>query len=163
MPEAAPVVVPVILSGGAGTRLWPVSREGHPKPFMKLPDGRTLLGHTVQRAARAGTAGRILLVTNRDYYFVSKDEVARNLPAGGTTASYLLEPVGRNTGPAAAIAGHVPTRRFPPTSDVGHARASFPQAATGPPLRRSGMVRRRRVWGRSGHRWGVGRGEKTDP
>ena len=43
--------IPVILSGGAGTRLWPVSREGHPKPFMKLPDGQSLLQKTYQRAA----------------------------------------------------------------------------------------------------------------
>jgi mannose-1-phosphate guanylyltransferase len=99
-----PVIIPVILSGGAGTRLWPVSREGHPKPFMKLPDGQTLLDKTVQRAVRAGTSGRLLLVTNRDYYFVSKDEVGRSLSHGdcATQVSYLLEPVGRNT--AAAIA-----------------------------------------------------------
>ena len=40
------MLIPVILSGGAGTRLWPVSREGHPKPFMKLPDGESLLMKT---------------------------------------------------------------------------------------------------------------------
>ena len=100
--ETAPLVVPVILSGGAGTRLWPVSREGHPKPFMKLPDGQTLLGKTVQRAARTSTSKRMLLVTNRDYYFISKDEVSRTLGASSPiNAGFLLEPVGRNT--AAAI------------------------------------------------------------
>lgn len=103
----APLVVPVILSGGAGTRLWPVSREGHPKPFMKLPDGHTLLGRTVQRAAKAATAKKILLVTNRDYYFISKDEVGRTLgTASGIGAGYLLEPVGRNTAAAIAAAAH---------------------------------------------------------
>lgn len=103
----APQVVPVILSGGAGTRLWPVSREGHPKPFMKLPDGHTLLGRTVQRAARTATARKILLVTNRDYYFISKDEVGRTLgTASGLGAGYLLEPVGRNTAAAIAAAAH---------------------------------------------------------
>lgn len=40
------MLIPVVLSGGAGTRLWPVSREGQPKPFMRLPDGQTLLGKT---------------------------------------------------------------------------------------------------------------------
>jgi len=105
-PVAGPIV-PVILSGGAGTRLWPVSREGHPKPFMKLPDGQTLLGKTVQRAARAATARKLLLVTNRDYYFISKDEVARTLgPDTTTSAGYLLEPVGRNTAAAIAAAAH---------------------------------------------------------
>jgi mannose-1-phosphate guanylyltransferase len=103
---AAPIV-PVILSGGAGTRLWPVSREGHPKPFMKLPDGHTLLGKTVQRAAKAASARKLLLVTNRDYYFISKDEVARTLgPDATTSAGYLLEPVGRNTAAAIAAAAH---------------------------------------------------------
>jgi len=100
-------IVPVILSGGAGTRLWPVSREGHPKPFMKLPDGQTLLGKTVQRAMTAASARRMLLVTNRDYYFISKDEVARTLDATAQKATgYLLEPVGRNTAAAIAAAAH---------------------------------------------------------
>jgi len=100
-------IVPVILSGGAGTRLWPVSREGHPKPFMKLPDGQTLLGKTVQRALTAASARRMLLVTNRDYYFISKDEVARTLDATAQKSTgYLLEPVGRNTAAAIAAAAH---------------------------------------------------------
>lgn len=100
-------IVPVILSGGAGTRLWPVSREGHPKPFMKLPDGQTLLGKTVQRALAAASARRMLLVTNRDYYFISKDEVARTLDAAAQKSTgYLLEPVGRNTAAAIAAAAH---------------------------------------------------------
>ncbi|MDB5880630.1 MAG: mannose-phosphate guanylyltransferase/mannose-6-phosphate isomerase [Ramlibacter sp.] len=100
-------MVPVILSGGAGTRLWPVSREGHPKPFMKLPDGQSLLAKTVQRAAQASGGGQMLLVTNRDYYFISKDEVSRTLgPKSMTRASFLLEPVGRNTAAAIAAAAH---------------------------------------------------------
>jgi len=51
--ELAPqaVIIPVILSGGAGTRLWPVSRQGRPKPFMKLADGESLLLKTYRRAA----------------------------------------------------------------------------------------------------------------
>jgi len=112
--SSAPIV-PVILSGGAGTRLWPVSREGHPKPFMKLPDGQTLLGKTVQRAAKVATGKKILLVTNRDYYFISKDEVGRTLgAASATTAGYLLEPVGRNTAAAIAAAAHWVTANIAP-------------------------------------------------
>ncbi len=57
------MIIPVILSGGAGTRLWPVSREDHPKPFMRLPDGQSLLQKTYLRAANliadAVEAGRI--------------------------------------------------------------------------------------------------------
>ena len=68
------MLVPVILSGGAGTRLWPVSREGHPKPFMLLPDGESLLRKAYERAGMLADDGVILTVTNRDYYFLSRDE-----------------------------------------------------------------------------------------
>ena len=70
-------IIPVVMSGGAGTRLWPVSREAHPKPFMRLPDGESLLGKTYARAAAllAG-GGEIVTVTNRELYFASKDHFA---------------------------------------------------------------------------------------
>jgi mannose-1-phosphate guanylyltransferase/mannose-6-phosphate isomerase len=94
-------IIPVILSGGAGTRLWPVSREALPKPFMKLGDGRSLLRRTFERA-QAVAPGATWLVTNRDYYFLSRDDLA---PASGADeVRYLLEPVGRNTAPAIALA-----------------------------------------------------------
>ena len=48
------MLIPLILSGGSGTRLWPVSREAYPKPFIKLPDGRSLLQKTLDRLAAAG-------------------------------------------------------------------------------------------------------------
>lgn len=98
------MLIPVILSGGAGTRLWPVSREGHPKPFMKLPDGESLLFKTWQRAARLADPGEILVVTNRDYFFLSRDEHALALPDSTVAPTYLLEPFGRNTAPAIALA-----------------------------------------------------------
>ena len=97
-------IVPVILSGGAGTRLWPLSRETAPKPSMPLPDGETLLAKTAARAlALPGLAG-LVTVTNREYYFHTKDAYAglRNPPP--ERASYLLEPFGRNTAPAVALA-----------------------------------------------------------
>ncbi len=100
-------VVPIILSGGAGSRLWPVSRQGHPKPFIELPDGQTLLNKTLQRAARAASIQRLLLVTNRDYYFISKDEVNRAFGnAAAPVTDFLLEPFGRNTAAAVAAAAH---------------------------------------------------------
>ena len=74
------MLIPVILSGGAGTRLWPVSREGHPKPFMKLPDGESLLMKTYRRARRVADPGEILTVTNREYFFLSRDEYQLTLP-----------------------------------------------------------------------------------
>ena len=103
------IVIPVILSGGAGTRLWPVSREGHPKPFMKLADGQSLLLKTYCRAAAVveGVGSRnteILTVTNRDYYFMSKDELAKARLGEHYPGVFMLEPAGRNTAPAVAMA-----------------------------------------------------------
>ncbi|MDP1957099.1 MAG: sugar phosphate nucleotidyltransferase, partial [Rhodocyclaceae bacterium] len=102
------MLIPIILSGGAGTRLWPVSRAGHPKPFIKLPDGQSLLQKTLLRAAAVGD-GPVLTVTNRDHYFLTRDEYAGidcDSPAQLTSLQldYLLEPAGRNTAPAIAAA-----------------------------------------------------------
>lgn len=99
-------IVPVIVSGGAGTRLWPISRAGHPKPFMKLANGETLIEMTYRRAAelpgviRKNGRPHLLTVTNRDYYFLSRDELDRS----GATGSFLLEPCSRNTAPAVTMA-----------------------------------------------------------
>jgi len=58
----------VVLSGGSGTRLWPVSREATPKPFMRIGNGPSLLQRTLGRAAAAGVTDA-LVVTNREYGF----------------------------------------------------------------------------------------------
>jgi mannose-1-phosphate guanylyltransferase / mannose-6-phosphate isomerase len=105
-------LVPVILSGGAGTRLWPLSREAAPKPFMVLPDGETLLGKTAQRATRLPGSRAIVTVTNRDYYFHTKDVYAGLGSREPREAVYLLEPFGRNTAPAVAVAAHLVQARF---------------------------------------------------
>ena len=100
-------LVPIILSGGAGTRLWPLSREAAPKPFMPLPDGETLLGKTAVRAAALPDVAGLVTITNRDYYFHTKDVYS----AAGIDfrdRTYLLEPFGRNTAPAVALARFTP-------------------------------------------------------
>jgi mannose-1-phosphate guanylyltransferase/mannose-6-phosphate isomerase len=99
----ATTLIPIILSGGAGTRLWPLSREAAPKPFMPLPDGETLLGKTARRALDLPQVAHLLTVTNRDLYFHTKDVYASAglPPTQGIT--YLLEPFGRNTAPAVAL------------------------------------------------------------
>jgi mannose-1-phosphate guanylyltransferase/mannose-6-phosphate isomerase len=109
------MLVPVIISGGAGTRLWPVSREARPKPFMKVKDGLTLLQSTLLRSAAVADGGEIMLVTNRDHYFQSREQleaVAARL--GGAKGSFLLEPVGRNTTAAIAMSALAAAERHGP-------------------------------------------------
>ncbi len=98
------LLVPVILSGGAGTRLWPLSRESAPKPFMPLPDGETLLAKTARRALGLPGVGALVTVTNRDHYFGTRDVYAKLGNEAPRTAPILLEPCGRNTAPAVAAA-----------------------------------------------------------
>jgi mannose-1-phosphate guanylyltransferase / mannose-6-phosphate isomerase len=98
------MLIPVILSGGAGTRLWPVSRQGYPKPFMQLADGRSLLCHTLDRALAVADGGEVLTVTNGDYFFLTRDEYGRHAQAASVTLRFLLEPGGRNTAPAIVLA-----------------------------------------------------------
>lgn len=105
-------VIPVIMSGGAGTRLWPVSREGHPKPFMRLPDGQSLLSKTYCRAAALIPQGGVILtVTNREHYFASKDHFVE-CRLQHHRAQFLLEPEGRNTAPAIAAAASVLAKEY---------------------------------------------------
>ncbi|NND45736.1 MAG: mannose-1-phosphate guanylyltransferase/mannose-6-phosphate isomerase [Xanthomonadales bacterium] len=96
-------MIPVILSGGAGTRLWPVSRRAHPKPFMHLADGESLAEKTWKRAVAVAGTAPVLTVTSRDYYFYTRD-LYEALPNGRQQARFLLEPMGRNTAPAIALA-----------------------------------------------------------
>lgn len=98
------MIVPVILSGGAGTRLWPVSRSAYPKPFMRMGDGRSLLYKTLDRALALADGGPVLTVTGRDYYFLTRDEYALHPRADLDRLPFLLEPAGRNTAPAVVLA-----------------------------------------------------------
>ena len=110
-------LTPVILSGGAGTRLWPVSRRAHPKPFMKLVDGESLAEKTFRRALGVAGTAPILTVTSRDYYFYTRD--LYNAIAGEEHEHpFLLEPVGRNTAPAIALAALYLERRSGPDTKL---------------------------------------------
>lgn len=100
-PENAVTLIPTILCGGAGSRLWPVSRELHPKPFIRLADGQSLLQKAFLRGATLPTVAEVLTVTNRELFFKTGDEFRDVNPAALPTA-FILEPFGRNT--AAAIA-----------------------------------------------------------
>lgn len=95
------MIVPVILSGGSGTRLWPLSRETYPKQFLPLVDQYTMLQNTALRVGGAKNIAAPLVVCNQEHRFM----VAEQLRAVGVQpAMVILEPMGRNTAPAVAVA-----------------------------------------------------------
>lgn len=97
------MLIPVILCGGSGSRLWPVSREAHPKPFMRLDDGQSLLQKAFLRGAALPGVREILTISNREVFFKTEDEF-REVNHQGLHTSFVLEPFGRNTAAAVAAA-----------------------------------------------------------
>ena len=99
-------IKPVILSGGSGTRLWPLSREQYPKQLLALVGERTMLQATALRMTAAAwpdgwTLSDTLVVGNEEYRFISAEQLRQ---AGVADAAILLEPIGRNTAPALTLA-----------------------------------------------------------
>jgi len=91
----------IILAGGSGTRLWPVSRYGLPKQFIKLNGGKSLLCSTVERLAAVVPLKDIFVITNEDYHFHVQEDLRSVSP--DIQNNIILEPVGRNTAPAIAL------------------------------------------------------------
>ncbi|ADG14713.1 mannose-1-phosphate guanylyltransferase/mannose-6-phosphate isomerase [Paraburkholderia atlantica] len=96
-------LLPIILCGGAGSRLWPVSRESHPKPFIRLADGESLLQKAFLRAVALPGVKEVLTVTNRELFFKTEDDF-REVNRKNIATSFILEPFGRNTAAAVATA-----------------------------------------------------------
>lgn len=92
-----PSIYPVILCGGSGTRLWPLSRESTPKQFIPLVNGKSLLQATLERVA---SFAPVLCVSNNEHRFFVQEALLQS----GVTGKQLLEPVGRNTSAAMACA-----------------------------------------------------------
>jgi mannose-1-phosphate guanylyltransferase/mannose-6-phosphate isomerase len=92
---------PVILSGGAGSRLWPLSREHFPKPLLPLVSDRTLLQETACRLDSIPGLGDAVYVCNEEHRFLVAEQVAQ---IGKKPATIILEPQGRNTAPALTLA-----------------------------------------------------------
>jgi mannose-1-phosphate guanylyltransferase / mannose-6-phosphate isomerase len=109
MSEDGPKVIPVILCGGAGTRLWPSSREAYPKQFLPLIGDRSTFELTLERVSDRSIFGDPLIVTADAFRFLTADQLAR----AKRRASILLEPARRDSGPAIAIAAEAITRRSP--------------------------------------------------
>ncbi|AWH20253.1 mannose-1-phosphate guanylyltransferase/mannose-6-phosphate isomerase [Stenotrophomonas sp. ZAC14D2_NAIMI4_6] len=100
------IVQPVILSGGSGTRLWPLSREAYPKQFLPLAGDSTMLQATWQRVAPIASRGP-LVIANEEHRFVAAEQLQQ---VGAEPAAIILEPMGRNTAPAIAVAALEATR-----------------------------------------------------
>ncbi|MCH8499747.1 MAG: mannose-1-phosphate guanylyltransferase/mannose-6-phosphate isomerase [Marinobacter sp.] len=103
----------VILSGGSGTRLWPLSREAYPKQFLPVVSEESLLAETVKRGLSLDNSVQVMAITNEDHRFV----VAAHLQelAVNRSAGIVLEPVGRNTAPAIALAALQAAQQSPET------------------------------------------------
>lgn len=98
---AATAIFPVILSGGAGTRLWPLSRALYPKQLLRLVGDSTLLQETVTRLQGIQDIADPVLVCNEEHRFLVGEQVRE---IGSRAHSIILEPIGRNTCPAATLA-----------------------------------------------------------
>ena len=95
------MIVPVILSGGSGTRLWPLSRKMHPKQLLPLLNETTLLQDTVNRFKNADDIDHAVVICNESYRFMVAEQIRQSEIKG---VDIILEPFGRNTAPAIALA-----------------------------------------------------------
>src|SRR5512139_3524920 len=95
------MIHPVILSGGSGTRLWPLSRSALPKQLLPLVSERSMLQETVQRLSGLPEVGTPMVVCGNEHRFLVAEQM---LEIGIEKPALLLEPMGRNTAPAVAVA-----------------------------------------------------------
>ena len=106
---ATELLTPVIMCGGAGTRLWPVSRESMPKQFAAVIGERSTFQQAIERVSDSALFTRPIVITNGDFRFI----VAEQLRATGAEADIVLEPMRRDSGPAVAVAAALAAERDP--------------------------------------------------
>ncbi|MGR9035786.1 MAG: sugar phosphate nucleotidyltransferase, partial [Gammaproteobacteria bacterium] len=94
-------MIPVVLSGGSGSRLWPLSREQYPKQFLALISNHTLLQETVLRLNGLAGLKPLIAVCNENHRFMLAEQLWE---IGVKPSAIILEPVGKNTAPAVAMA-----------------------------------------------------------
>jgi len=104
------MIIPVILSGGSGTRLWPLSRALYPKQLLSLLGEQTMLQDTVLRLASIDDCGPVYCICNESHRFLVAEQLHKT---GSELGEIILEPEGRNTAPAAAIAALLIAERYP--------------------------------------------------
>ncbi len=95
-------MINIILCGGNGTRLWPISRKLMPKQFVKLFNGESLFQKTVERNNKVCNSN--FIISNTDQYFLAIDQLEEDKKYNFKNAKFMLEPIGRNTAPAIALA-----------------------------------------------------------
>jgi len=96
-------IIPVILSGGSGTRLWPLSRKQYPKQYLPLAEEQTMLQATLQRLEGLENLADPIIICNIEHRFLVAEQLQK---IGIKNPTILLEPVGKNTAPAIAAAAH---------------------------------------------------------
>ena len=104
------MIIPVVLSGGSGTRLWPLSRASYPKQLLSLVGEKTMLQETVLRLAATEDIGPVYCVCNESHRFLVAEQLHEMKAEIG---EIILEPKGRNTAPAAAIAAILVAAKHP--------------------------------------------------
>src|SRR5258708_1996629 len=102
-------IIPVVMCGGAGTRLWPVSRESMPKQFAALIGQGSTFHHVLRRISDPELFARPIVITHAEFRFV----VAEQLRDCAISADIVLEPVRRDSGPAVAVAAALACKRDP--------------------------------------------------
>lgn len=139
------MIYPIILSGGSGTRLWPLSREHYPKQLLSFVRDKTLLQEAVTRLDSVANVSGPLLVCNEEHRFLIADQVQQ---VGKTPLSIILEPIGRNTAPALTLAALAVRNEnedavlfvMPSDHDVRDATAFGRSAAQAIPLAKEGRL-----------------------
>jgi mannose-1-phosphate guanylyltransferase/mannose-6-phosphate isomerase len=128
------MLIPLILSGGSGTRLWPVSRKNLPKQFLTLAGKGTLFQQTVARTRQLPDVASPIVVASEDHRFLAADQL---LEAGVEGADIVLEPLARNTAPAIALGALQALQRDPealllvlPADHLISDTAAFAEAVT---------------------------------
>src|ERR1700677_1237576 len=104
------MIIPIILAGGTGSRLWPLSRENYPKQLLTLIGENSLLQETIKRIESLPESTEPFVICNKQYRFLVAEQM---LEMGIDTPKLILEPTGRNTAPAIAMAAFLAAQLYP--------------------------------------------------